>query len=190
MQTPTGACDGKRSHIIVQRQTHPEITGRQKRRAKPRIKGKALTPSCREGPRGLLRWKPLPPSRRPPRNQRAEKGHEPATGVGSKRCNGLIYKVVTSLYGRIDNEMATVYFQPIALKYRCELAGVAIIEIVQCCTTRSMSISYTQKIGKPYSTVHFSRKLSRRTTSSSYRSSVGKRRLARLLMNWLPKPLP
>ena len=111
-------------------------------------------------------------------------------GVGLKRCNDLIYKVVTSLYGRIDNEMATVYFQPIALKYRCELTGVAIIEIVQCCTTRPMSISYTQKIGKPYSTVHFSRKLSRRTTSSSYRSSVGKRRLARLLMNWLPKPLP
>lgn len=54
MQTPTGACDGKRSHIIVQRQAHPEITGRQKRRAKTRTKGKALTPSCREGPRGFV----------------------------------------------------------------------------------------------------------------------------------------
>ena len=39
-------------------------------------------------------------------------------GVGLKRCNDLIYRVVTSLYKRVGNEKATVYFQPIALKYR------------------------------------------------------------------------
>jgi hypothetical protein len=38
--------------------------------------------------------------------------------VGLKRCNDLIYRVVTSLYKRVGNEKATVYFQPIALKYR------------------------------------------------------------------------
>lgn len=141
-------------------------------------------------------WRVLQPGHLPLQYCNRSKPHpcywkSPACkNVGLKWCNDLINQVVTFLYRRIGNEKATVYFQPIALKYRCELAGVAIIEIVQCCTTRSMSISYTQKIGKPYPTVHFSRKLSRRTTSSSYRYSVGKRRLARLLMNWLPKPLP
>ena len=38
-------------------------------------------------------------------------------GAGLKQCNGLIYQVVTFLYRRIGNEMATVYFQLIAQKY-------------------------------------------------------------------------
>ena len=33
-------------------------------------------------------------------------------------CNDLFYQVVTSLYRRIGNEKATVYFQRLALKYR------------------------------------------------------------------------
>ena len=39
-------------------------------------------------------------------------------GPGLKRCNGLIYRVVTFLYRIIGNEKATVYFQLLALKYR------------------------------------------------------------------------
>ena len=33
-------------------------------------------------------------------------------------CNDLFYQVVTSLYRRIGNEKTTVYFLPIAFKYR------------------------------------------------------------------------
>ena len=33
-------------------------------------------------------------------------------------CNDLFYQVVTSLYRRVGNEKATVYFLPIAFKYR------------------------------------------------------------------------
>ena len=39
-------------------------------------------------------------------------------GAGLKRCNDLIYRVVTFLYRIIGNEKATVYFQLIARKYR------------------------------------------------------------------------
>jgi hypothetical protein len=39
-------------------------------------------------------------------------------GSGLKRCNDLIYQVVTFLCGRIGNEKATAYFQRLALKYR------------------------------------------------------------------------
>ena len=40
------------------------------------------------------------------------------SGLGLKRCNDLIYRVVTSLYRRIGNEKATVCFQSVAPKYR------------------------------------------------------------------------